>query len=65
MPDPTAPATASTMDMTPIILFFHSLLRWGILLTVAVAGIALWRGASVLVGVGIAAGVTAGLRLLT
>lgn len=32
---------------------------------VAVAGIFLWRGASVLVGVGIAAGVTAGLRLLT
>ncbi len=29
-----------------------------------VAGLALWRGASVIVGVGLAAGVTAGLRLL-
>ncbi|WP_372792243.1 AzlD domain-containing protein [Paraconexibacter sp.] len=32
---------------------------------VGVAGVALWRGASVLVGVGLAAGVTAALRLLT
>ena len=31
---------------------------------VGVAGVALWRGASVLVGVGLAAGVTAGLRLV-
>ena len=31
---------------------------------VAVAGIALWRGASVIVGVVIAAGLTAGLRAL-
>ncbi len=32
---------------------------------VGVAGVALWRGASVLIGVTLAAGVTAGLRLLT
>jgi len=31
---------------------------------VGVAGVALWRGASVLAGVAVAAGVTAGLRLL-
>jgi branched-subunit amino acid transport protein len=31
---------------------------------VGVAGVALWRGAGVLLGVGVAAGVTAGLRLL-
>lgn len=32
-------ATAST-DITSIFLFFHSLLRWGILVTVALAGFA-------------------------
>jgi len=32
---------------------------------VAVAGVALWRGASVLAGVALAAGVTAGLRALS
>lgn len=35
MPDPVV-----SSDMTPIFLFFHSLLRWGILVTIAVAGIA-------------------------
>ena len=30
---------AAASDMTPIFLFFHSLLRWGLLLTVAGAGI--------------------------
>jgi len=32
---------------------------------VGAAGVVLWRGASVLTGVGVAAAVTAGLRLLT
>lgn len=31
-------AAADPADLTPVFLFFHSLLRWGILLTVAVAG---------------------------
>ena len=33
-------AAAAHTDLTPIFLFFHSLLRWGILFTVAVAGFA-------------------------
>ena len=33
-------AAANAHDITPIILFFHSLLRWGIFVTVAVAGFA-------------------------
>ncbi|MBS1568876.1 MAG: hypothetical protein JST45_05475 [Bacteroidetes bacterium] len=39
-----APTVASSVDLVPIILFFHSLLRWGILLTVAVAGFAALLG---------------------
>lgn len=31
-------------DLTPVFLFFHSLLRWGILLTVAVAGFTAMMG---------------------
>ena len=31
-------AAATPIDLAPVFLFFHSLLRWGILLTVAVAG---------------------------
>jgi len=39
--------TASAMDLSTILLFFHSLLRWGILVTVAVAAfssLAGWLG---------------------
>jgi len=34
------PDAAATTDIAPVFLFFHSLLRWGILLTVAGAGFA-------------------------
>ncbi len=32
--------TVASTSAAPIILFFHSLLRWGILITVAIAGLA-------------------------
>ncbi len=35
---------AAASDMTPLFLFFHSLLRWGILITVAAAGITALMG---------------------
>lgn len=37
-------AAAAHTDLTPVFLFFHSLLRWGILFTVAVAGSAALMG---------------------
>lgn len=33
----SVPTTVASTDITPLILFFHSLLRWGIFFTVAVA----------------------------
>ena len=44
MPMHDAPAVASSTDLTPVFLFFHSLLRWGIFATVAVAGFAALAG---------------------
>ena len=37
-------AVATQTDFTPIFLFFHSLLRWGIVVTVAVAGFSALMG---------------------